>query len=62
MRLLDYILWIGTLVVLVIWYMPLVLNELGKETGIIWMCGIIILTSLPFWMMDRHRKHPKLGR
>lgn len=60
MKILDYVVWFGVLIVLIVWYMPIVLNELGRETGIIWMCGVIILTSLPFLMIDRIRKHPNV--
>lgn len=40
-------------------YIELSLNVLGRETGIIWLCGNLILVYLPFYCMEKRCKNPE---
>lgn len=52
MTVLDYIVMMGILIGMVIWYMPVVLNTFGRVTGIVWMICSMFSVVLPFLLKD----------
>ena len=61
-QIIKLISWVAFLLFYIFFYIELCINSLGRETGIIWLCGNLIIFYLVFYLQERSLNKFKLNR